>query len=164
MKRSFIVRLHRGLSNSKEIVFGLHRMSGREKSKAAASRANKKSRSVRTGLQFPVGRIHRIIGHIGDLKQEVNNPGEQNPETHLTPAETAAVKAQALTKVKEENLKHIASGLGVNQPTLPHGLGSIFVTPPKTRWLVVKELAPLLWGRFSFKFGHIISCNFNFVL
>ena len=106
-------------------------MSGREKSKAAASRANKKSRSVRAGLQFPVGRIHKIIRHVGDLKQEVNNPGEQNPETHLTPAETAAVKAQALTKVKEENLKHITSGLDVNQPTLPHGLGSIFVTPPK---------------------------------
>ena len=106
-------------------------MSGREKSKAAASRANKKSTSVRTGLQFPVGRIHRIIRHVGDLKQEVNNPGEQNPETHLTPAETAAVKAQAFTRVKEENLKHITSGLDVNQPTLPHGLGSIFVTPPK---------------------------------
>ena len=101
-------------------------MSGREKSKAAASRANKKSRSVRTGFQFPVGRIHRIIRHVGDLKQEVNNP-----ETHLTPSETASVKAQALTKVKEENLKHIASGLDVHQPTLPHGLGSIFVTPPK---------------------------------
>ena len=100
-------------------------MSGRGKSKAAASRANKKSRSVRAGLQFPVGRIHRIIRHVGDLKQEVNNPGEQNPETHLTPAEIAAVKAQALTKVKEENFKHIASGLDVNQPTLPHGLGSI---------------------------------------
>ena len=68
---------------------------------------------------------------VGDLKQEVNNPGEQNPETHLTPAEIAAVKAQALTIVKEENFKHIASGLDVNQPTLPHGLGSIFVTPPK---------------------------------
>ena len=107
-------------------------MSGCEKSKAAASRANKKSRSVRTGLQFPVGRIHRIIKHAGDLKQEVNNPGEQNPETHLTPAETASVKAQALTKVKEENLKHITSRLDVNQPTLSHGLGSIFVTPPKT--------------------------------
>ena len=106
-------------------------MSGRGKSKAAASRASKKSRSVRAGLQFPVGRIHRIIRHVGDLKQEVNNPGEQNPETHLTPAEIAAVKAQALTKVKEENFKHIASGLDVNQPTLPHGLGSIFVTPPK---------------------------------
>ena len=131
MKRLFIVRLHRGLSNSKEIVFGLHRMSGPEKSKAAASRANKKSRSVRAGLQFPVGRIHRIIRHVGNLKQEVNNPGEQNPDIHLTPAETAAVKAQALTKVKEENLKHIASGFDVNQPTLPHGLGSIFVTPPK---------------------------------
>ena len=51
-KRSFIVRLHRGLSNSKEIVFGLHRMLGHEKSKASASRANKKSRSVRTGLQL----------------------------------------------------------------------------------------------------------------
>ena len=109
---------------------GLHRMSGHGKSKAAASRASKKSRSVRAGLQFPVGRIHRIIRHVGDLKQEVNNPGEQNPETHLTPAEIAAVKAQALTKVKEENFKHIASGLDVNQPTLPHGLGSIFVTPP----------------------------------
>ena len=106
-------------------------MSGRRKSKAAASRASKKSRSVRAGLQFPVGRIQRIIRHIGDLKQEVNNPGEQNPETHLTPAEISAVKAQALTKVKEENFKHIASGLDVNQPTLPHGLGSIFVTPPK---------------------------------
>ena len=33
-----------------------------------------------------------------------------------------------------------------------------------SRQLVVKELAPLLRGRFSFKFGHIISCNFNFVL
>ena len=54
-------------------------MSGRGKSKAAASRASKKSRSVRAGLQFPVGRIHRIIRHVGDLKQEVNNPGEQNP-------------------------------------------------------------------------------------
>ena len=107
-------------------------MSGRGKSKAAASRASKKSRSVvRAGLQFPVGRIHRIIRHVGDLKQEVNNPGEQNPETHLTPAEIAAVKAQALTKAKEENFKHIASGLYVNQPTLPHGLGSIFVAPPK---------------------------------
>ena len=61
----------------------------------------------------------------------MNNPGEQNPETHLTPAEIAAVKAQALAKVKEENFKHIASGLDVNQPTLPHGLGSIFVTPSK---------------------------------
>ena len=130
VKRSFIVRLHRGLSNSKEIVFGLHRMSGHGKSKAAASRASKKSRSVRAGLQFPVGRIHRIIRHVGDLKQEVNNPGEQNPETHLTPAEIAAVKAQALTKVKEGNFKHIASELDVNQPILPHGLGSIFVTPP----------------------------------
>ena len=106
-------------------------MSGRGKSKAVASRASKKSRSARAGLQFPVGRIHRIIRHVGDLKQEVNNLGEQNPETHLTPAEIAAVKAQALTKVKEENFKHIASGLDVNQPTLPHGLGSIFVTPPK---------------------------------
>ena len=99
-------------------------MSSRGKSKAAASRASKMSRSVRAGL------IHRIIRHVGDLKQEVNNPGEQNPETHLTPAEIAAVKAQALTKVKEENFKHIASGLDVNQPTLPHGLGSIFITPP----------------------------------
>ena len=80
-------------------------MSGRGKSKAAASRASKKSRSVRAGLQFPVGRIHRIIRHVGDLKQELNNPGEQNPETHLTPAEIAAVKAQALTKVKEGNFK-----------------------------------------------------------
>ena len=106
-------------------------MSGRGKSKAAASRASKKSRSVRAGLQFPVGRIHKITRHVGDLKQEVNNPGEQNPETHLTPAKIAPVKAQALTKVKEENFKHIASGLDVNQPTLPHGLGSIFVTPPK---------------------------------
>ena len=105
-------------------------MLGRGKSKAAASRASKKSRSVRAGLQFPVGRIHRIIRHVGDLKQEVNNPGEQNPEIHLTPAEIAAVKAQALTKVKEENFKHIASGFDVNQSTLPHGLGSIFVTPP----------------------------------
>ena len=105
-------------------------MSGRGKSKAAASRASKKSRSVRAGLQFPVGRIHRIIRHVGDLKQEVNNPGEQNPETRLTPAEIAAVKAQALTKVKEGNFKHIASQLDVNQPALPHGLGSIFVTPP----------------------------------
>ena len=105
-------------------------MSGRGKSKAAASRASKKSRSVRAGLQFPVGRIHRIIRHVGDLKQEVNNLGEQNPETHLTPAEIAAVKAQALTKVKEENFKHITSGLDVNQPTLPHGLGSIFITAP----------------------------------
>ena len=35
VKRSLIVRLHRGLSNSKEIVFGLHRMWGREKSKAS---------------------------------------------------------------------------------------------------------------------------------
>ena len=105
-------------------------MSGRGKSKAAASRASKKSRSVRAGLQFPVGRIHRIIRHVGDLKQEVNNPGEQNPATHLTPAEIAAVKAQALTKVKEGNFKHIASELDVNQPTLPNGLGSIFVTPP----------------------------------
>ena len=104
-------------------------MSGHGKSKAAASRASKKSRSVRAGIQFPVGRIHRIIRH-GDLKQEVNNPGEQNPETHLTPAEIAAVKAQTLTKVKEGNFKHIASELDVNQPTLPHGLGSIFVTPP----------------------------------
>ena len=52
-------------------------------------------------------------------------------ETHLTPAEIAAVKAQALTIVKEENFKHITSRLDVNQPTLPHGLGSIFVTPPK---------------------------------
>ena len=52
-------------------------------------------------------------------------------ETHLTPAEIAAVKAQALTIVKEENFKHIMSGLDVNQPTLPHDLGSIFVTPPK---------------------------------
>ena len=42
---------------------------------------------MRAGLQFPVGRIHRIIRHVGDLKQEMNNPGEQNPETHLTPAE-----------------------------------------------------------------------------
>ena len=85
---------------------------------------------MRAGLQFPVGRIHRIIRHVGDLKQEVNNPGEQNPEIHLTPAEIAAVKAQALTKVKEGNFKHIASKLDVNQPTQPHGLGSIFVTPP----------------------------------
>ena len=60
----------------------------------------------------------------------MNNPGEQHPETHLTPAEIAAVKAQALTKVKKENFKHIASELDVNQPTLPHGLGSIFVTRP----------------------------------
>ena len=105
-------------------------MLGHGKSKAAASRASKKSRSVRAGFQFPVGRIHRIIRHAGDLKQEVNNPGEQNPETHLIPAEIAAVKAQALTKVKEGNFKHIASELDVNQPTLPHGLGSIFVTPP----------------------------------
>ena len=105
-------------------------MSGRGKSKASASRGSKNSRSVRAGLQFPVGGIHRIIRHVGDLKQEVNNPGEQNPETHLTAAEIAAVKAQALTKVKEGNFKHIASELDVNQPTLPHGLGSIFVTPP----------------------------------
>ena len=52
-------------------------------------------------------------------------------ETHLAPAEIAAVKTQALTIVKEENFKHITSGLDVNQPTLPHGLGSFFVTPPK---------------------------------
>ena len=82
-------------------------MLGRGKSKAAASRASK------------------------NLKQDVNNPGEQNPETHLTPAEIAAVKTQALTKFKEENFKHITNGLDVNQPTLPHGLGSIFVTPTK---------------------------------
>ena len=30
-----------------------------------------------------------------------------------------------------ENFKLIASGLNVNQPTLPHGLGSNLVTPPK---------------------------------
>ena len=105
-------------------------MSGRGKSKAAASRASKKSRSARAGLQFAVGRIHRIIRHVGDLKHEVNNPGEQNPETHLTPAEIAAVRAHASKKVKEGNIKHIASELDVNQPTLPHGLGGIFVTPP----------------------------------
>ena len=106
-------------------------MLGREKSKAAALRANKKSRSVENWITVSIWKDHRIIRHVGDLKQEVNNPGEQNTETHLTPAETSAVKAQALTKVKEENLKHITSGLDVNQPTLPHGLGSIFVTPPK---------------------------------
>ena len=55
-------------------------MSGRGKSKALASRASKKSRSVRVGLQFPVGRIHRIIRHVGDLKQEVttNTVGMKN--------------------------------------------------------------------------------------
>ena len=37
-------------------------------------------------------------------------------ETHLTPAEIAAVKAQALTIFKEENFKHITSGFDVNQP------------------------------------------------
>ena len=105
-------------------------MSGRGKSKAAASRASKKSRSVRAGLQFPVGRIQRIIRHVGDLKQEVNNPGGQNPETHLTPAEIGQRLCFYSCKVKEENFKHIASGLDMNQPTLPHGLGSIFVTPP----------------------------------
>ena len=35
MKRSFIVRLHRGQSNFEGNLFGLHRMSGREKSKAS---------------------------------------------------------------------------------------------------------------------------------
>ena len=74
---------------------------------------------------------NRVNPPQNDDRFLLNNPGEQNPETHLTLAETAAVKAQALTKVKEENPKHIASGLDVNQPTLPHGLGSIFVTPPK---------------------------------
>ena len=49
-------------------------------------------------------------------------------ETHLTPAEIAAVKAQALTIVKEENFKHIASGLDVNQPTLRHGLTKLLST------------------------------------
>ena len=34
-------------------------------------------------------------------------------------------------KPTRENLKLIASGLNVNQPTLPHGLGSNLVTPPK---------------------------------
>ena len=86
-------------------------MSGHGESKAAASRASKKSRSVRAGLQFPVGRIHRIIRHVGDLKQEVNNPGEQNPETHLTPAEIAAIKAQALTKVKRRTSSTSAADL-----------------------------------------------------
>ena len=129
VKRSFIVRLHRGLSNSKEIVLAYTECRVVEKVKLQPQE-QAKSQLVRAGLQFPVGRIQRIIRHVGDLKQEVNNPGEQNPETHLTPAEIAAVKAQALIRVKEGNFKHIASELDVNQPTLPHGLGSIFVTPP----------------------------------
>ena len=35
------------------------------------------------------------------------------------------------TKPTRENFKLITSRLDVNQPTLPHGLGSNFVTPPK---------------------------------
>ena len=72
-------------------------------------------------------------------------------ETHLTPAKIAPVKAQALTKVKEENFKHITSGLDVNQPTLPHCLGSIFVTPPK---ILKQQLTGYCTSPASSPMGH----------
>ena len=39
--------------------FSLSKMSG--KGKAAKAKAGKKSRSVKAGLQFPVGRVHRML-------------------------------------------------------------------------------------------------------
>ena len=67
VKRSFIVRLHRGLSNSKEIVLAYTECRVVEKVKLQPQE-QAKSQDQRAGLQFPVGRIHRIIRHVGDLK------------------------------------------------------------------------------------------------
>ena len=52
-------------------------MSG--KGKGAKTKAKAKSRSVRAGLQFPVGRVHRLLRkgnyacHFGNLRPALNN-------------------------------------------------------------------------------------------
>ena len=44
-------------------------MSG--KGKAAKAKAGKKSRSVKAGLQFPVGRVHRMLRKVSNNKPEI---------------------------------------------------------------------------------------------
>ena len=41
-------------------------MSG--KGKAAKAKAGKKTRSTRAGLQFPVGRVHRMLRKVSSIK------------------------------------------------------------------------------------------------
>ena len=42
------------------------KMSG--KGKAAKAKAGKKTRSTRAGLQFPVGRVHRMLRKVSSIK------------------------------------------------------------------------------------------------
>lgn len=46
------------------------KMSGRGKGAKSSSKLGKKSRSVRAGLQFPVGRVHRLL-RLGNYSERV---------------------------------------------------------------------------------------------
>ena len=48
-------------------------MSGKGKGKAAKVAISKKSRSSRAGLQFPVGRVHRLL-RKGNYSERIGKP------------------------------------------------------------------------------------------
>lgn len=58
-----VVLLWRAVKPSRSLLLGI--MSGRGKGGKAKSSAKAKTRSSRAGLQFPVGRIHRLLRKVG---------------------------------------------------------------------------------------------------
>ena len=65
---------------------------------------------------------HLVKQNMHEIEGEASSPG--NPRANRS-------TGVSYCRPTHENFKLIASGLDVNQPTLPHGLGSNFVTPPK---------------------------------
>ena len=65
---------------------------------------------------------HLVKQNMHEIEGEASSRG--NPRTNRS-------TGVSYCRPTRENFKLIASGLDVNQTTLPHGLGSNFVTPPK---------------------------------
>ena len=65
---------------------------------------------------------HLVKQNMHEIEGEASSRG--NPRANCS-------TGVSYCRPTRENFKLIASGLDVNQPTLPHGLGSNFVTPPK---------------------------------
>ncbi|UYV63368.1 hypothetical protein LAZ67_2003866 [Cordylochernes scorpioides] len=97
-------------------------MSGRGKGGKAKAKA--KSRSSRAGLQFPVGRLHRLL-RKGNYAERVGNAARDNKKTRIIP------RHLQLAIRNDEELNKLLSGVTIAQGGVLPNIQAVLL-PKKT--------------------------------
>ncbi|NXU22740.1 H2AX protein, partial [Thalassarche chlororhynchos] len=100
-------------------------MSGRGKSGGKA-RAKAKSRSSRAGLQFPVGRVHRLLRYLSaEILELAGNAARDNKKTRIIP------RHLQLAIRNDEELNKLLGGVTIAQGGVLPNIQAVLL-PKKT--------------------------------